>query len=315
MRIVIALADDALRKRGVEFSAQQASSIVRSAAAQLAQLAEGNDLVIVQISRHGASRAASHDHNGQSQQDTRCAIVDGEFGTSAGYALERELGNLLPSARVCTTLAVSVEVDLTDPAFQHLDTPVGPIFSDEQGLAAATAKQGLVARGRIGSRRVVPSPQPMRLAQSEPLRLLVEQGMLVLCTVDSNAVIAADDGGWYGVEAVIDPHAGAALVAETVKADLFIIATSMAGVFLDWGTANSKLLRHAHPNVLSELVGAVGAMAPKLRAAARFAEHTGRRAAIGALADVARLVEGTAGTTVSCEHPDPRGFAGGAVAC
>ena len=283
MRIVIALADDALRKRGVEFSAQQASSIVRSAAAQLAQVAEGNDLVIVQTARHGASRTASLDHNGRSQQDAPSANVDGEFHTGAGYALERELGNLLPSARVTATLSVSVEVDLADPAFQHLDTPVGPICSDEQGVAATTAKQGLAARGTIGSRRVAPSPQPMRLAQSEPLRLLVEQGTLVLCTVDSNAVVAADDGGWYGVEAVIDPHAGAALVAESVKADLFIIATGMAGVFLDWGTANSKLLRHAHPNVLSELLDAVGAMAPKLRAASHFAEHTGRRAAIGAL--------------------------------
>ena len=52
--------------------------------------------------------------------------------------------------------------------------------------------------------------------------------------------------------------------------------------------------------------GATGAMAPKLRAAAQFVERTGRRAAIGALTDIAGLVEGTAGTSISCERPDPR---------
>jgi len=40
-------------------------------------------------------------------------------------------------------------------------------------------------------------------------------------------------------------------------------------------------------------------MAPKVRAACRFATATGKRAAIGALADLSRIVAGDAGTTVS----------------
>ena len=42
-----------------------------------------------------------------------------------------------------------------------------------------------------------------------------------------------------------------------------------------------------------------GSMGPKVRAACRFACATGKRAAIGALADLSRIVAGDAGTTVS----------------
>jgi carbamate kinase len=39
-------------------------------------------------------------------------------------------------------------------------------------------------------------------------------------------------------------------------------------------------------------------MGPKVDAAARFVEATGRRAAIGSLADIEKIVDGAAGTNV-----------------
>ena len=38
---------------------------------------------------------------------------------------------------------------------------------------------------------------------------------------------------------------------------------------------------------------AAGSMGPKVEAAARFVEATGKRAAIGALADIEQIVDGT----------------------
>jgi carbamate kinase len=43
---------------------------------------------------------------------------------------------------------------------------------------------------------------------------------------------------------------------------------------------------------------AAGSMGPKVEAATRFVEATGKRAAIGALEDIEQIVEGTAGTSV-----------------
>jgi carbamate kinase len=52
-----------------------------------------------------------------------------------------------------------------------------------------------------------------------------------------------------------------------------------------------------------------GSMGPKVEAAARFATRTGKRAAIGALDDIARIVRGTAGTSVTASPA--RAAAGG----
>jgi len=239
---------------------------------------------------------------------------DVSTGMTAGDRLELELRNLLPCGRACTTLHATVEVDIADPAFAHPDKRIGAVLLGERALAVARAEHWRIAQDGIGYRRVVPNPSPMRLLQSEPLRRLIEQGTVVMCAV-GGVPVAVDDGRLHRVEALVDEYAGAALVAEAIDADLYVIATDRAGVFLDWGTANSKLLRHGHPSVLHELACTAGTMSANLEAAARFAERTGRRAAIGALSDVVRLVEGTAGTTISCERVDPRGFAGGAVAC
>ena len=43
---------------------------------------------------------------------------------------------------------------------------------------------------------------------------------------------------------------------------------------------------------------AAGSMGPKVDAACRFVEATGRRAAIGALDEIEEIVDGTAGTQV-----------------
>lgn len=325
MRIVIALCERLLHKQGGPAGPTQESPI-RQAAAQLALLADGNELVVVQPGSNRITTQAPHSHNGSngyngnngSNGNPRHTLNGDAFADEAdvslAYRLELELRNLLPSDRPCATLLSTVEVDSRDPAFAHPDKPVGAVLLGERALAAARAKHWCIARDRIGYRRVVPNPRALRLLQAEPLHRLVEQGTVVVCAIGGMPV-AADGGGLHGVEALIDCYSGAVLVAEAIEADVFVIATEMAGVFLDWGTANSKLLRHGHPSALREFASTLGSMEPTLQAASDFAERTGRRAAIGALNDVARLVDGSAGTTISCERADPRRFEGGAVAC
>jgi carbamate kinase len=47
---------------------------------------------------------------------------------------------------------------------------------------------------------------------------------------------------------------------------------------------------------------AAGSIGPKVEAACRFASATGKRAAIGALADLGKIITGEAGTTVSVKE-------------
>lgn len=314
MRIVIALGERPLHGHTGHGGTEQQACMMKRAAAQLAEVARGNELVVVHAGTMRTTAPPSPGHNGDAKPDVPADAFAVEPELDLAYRLERALRNLLPIDRPCATLLTTVEVDSDDPAFDHPDKPIGAVLLGERALAVARANHWRIAQDGIGYRRVVPNPRPMRLLQAESLNRLVEQGAVVVCAIEG-VPVATGDGGLHGVEALIDRYAGAELVAEAIEADLFVIATEMAGVFLDWGTANSKLLRHGHPSALRELTSSAGSMAPTLQAASSFVERTRRRAAIGALNDVARLVEGSVGTTISCERVDPRRFAGGSVIC
>ena len=305
MRIVIALGGNALLKRGQKISAEAQSANVRLAAAQLARVAEGNELVIVHGNGPQVGLLASQEREAGASAGFPLDVLDAETEGMIGYPLELELRNRLPKTRACATLLTMVEVDANDPAFEHPDKPIGAMLSDSAAVESAKAKGWSIGRDGTGYRRVVPSPLPKRLVQVAPLRWLLAQHAIVICAGGGGIpVIAAEDGTLRGIEAVVDKDRSAALVAEAIEADLFVIATDVAGVFADWGTPGARLLTHLTPRVLREHAFAAGSMGPKVEAAASFVERTGRRANIGALTDVAALVEGSAGTTMSAHEND-----------
>ena len=75
--------------------------------------------------------------------------------------------------------------------------------------------------------------------------------------------------------------------------------TDADAVYVDWGKPTQKAIRRASPTALAKMQFAAGSMGPKVEAACRFAAATGKSAAIGALADLGKIIAGEAGTTVS----------------
>ena len=88
------------------------------------------------------------------------------------------------------------------------------------------------------------------------------------------------------------------------KADLFVIATDVAGVYLNWGTPEQKLIRGASPRDLKIKGFASGSMGPKVTAAIEFVERTGNPAVIGSLEQIELAVEGKAGTRIAADCPE-----------
>jgi carbamate kinase len=80
------------------------------------------------------------------------------------------------------------------------------------------------------------------------------------------------------------------------------MATDVDGVYVDWGSPQQRRLEAVTPEDLRSMRFPAGSMGPKVEAAARFVEITGRRAAIGSLTDIERIVDGTAGTNVVPAH-------------
>ncbi|RIK15861.1 MAG: carbamate kinase, partial [Chloroflexi bacterium] len=101
-----------------------------------------------------------------------------------------------------------------------------------------------------------------------------------------------------GVEAVIDKDLASELLARELDADLFVMATDVNGVYLDFGKPEQRLLTRVTPSEMKQQKFAAGSMGPKVDAAVKFVEATGKRAAIGSLEEIEKIVAGEAGTNV-----------------
>ena len=90
----------------------------------------------------------------------------------------------------------------------------------------------------------------------------------------------------------------AAQVSQDLGADLLIILTDVPAVMTGWGTPQQRPLGEVRVGDLASTTFPAGSMGPKVEAVCEFVRSTGRRAAIGSLADVFEVIEGTKGTQV-----------------
>ena len=300
MRIVIALGGNALLQRGQPMTAENQRANIRLAAERIAAIAAGNELVIA----HGngpqvgllALQAAAYTEVEPYPLDVLGAQTDAMIG----YVIEQELGNLLPAEQPLATLLTMIEVDPADPAFDNPTKPIGPGYDRDTAHRLATANGWSVAADGAAFRRVVPSPKPKRIFEIRPIRMLVEQGVIVICAGGGGIPTMFDEAGTLrGVEAVIDKDLAAALLAEELGADLLVIATDVDGVYTQWGTPRQSRLGAVTVDQLEGLDLPAGSMGPKVAAACGFARTTGHAAVIGSLTDIDAIVAGSAGTRVS----------------
>ena len=222
-----------------------------------------------------------------------------------GYMIEQELGNLLPFEVPFASLLTMVEVDPNDPAFKNPTKFVGPVYEKKVAEKMAAEKGWTIKQDGDMWRRVVPSPLPKRIFEQRPIKWLLEQGTIVICAGGGGIPTMYDpekERMLVGVEAVIDKDWCTALLAREIDADLYVMATDVDGVYLDWGTPQARRIDRSTPEELESFEFAAGSMGPKVAAACAFARATGNRAAIGALADIEAIVAGEAGTNVERNH-------------
>jgi carbamate kinase len=301
MRVVVALGGNALLKRGEPMTADVQRGNVKHAVPALASVALVHQLVL----SHGngpqvgllALQAAAFAEVEPYPLDVLGAQTEGMIG----YVLEQELGNALPFEVPFATILTMVEVDPSDPAFSDPTKFVGPVYDKEEADKLASDKGWVFKQDGDRWRRVVPSPEPKRIFEIRPIRWLLDKSVIVICAGGGGVptmYLPGADRVLVGVEAVIDKDLASELLAREVGADLLVMVTDIDAVYTDWGTPQQRALGRVTPSELRELPFAAGSMGPKVKAAIRFVEHTGGRAAIGSLADIEAIVAGDAGTQV-----------------
>ncbi|GGU50595.1 carbamate kinase [Lentzea flava] len=301
MRIVVALGGNALLMRGEPADAAVQLQHVEAAARALAPLAAGHELVIC----HGngpqigllaleseADRALSRPY----PLDTLGAETQGMIG----YWLAQSLRNAGVRKPVLALVTQTV-VDPADPAFAVPTKFIGPVYDHSRALALANANGWTIARDGTHWRRVVPSPEPLRLVEQDSIDQLVRAGTVVVCAGGGGAPVT-DNGRLHGVEAVVDKDLTSAQLAIALHADRLLLLTDVPAVMCDFGTPEAVPLPELSPADLDGFEFPAGSMAPKIEACRRFVTATGSPAAIGALADAEKILKGVAGTTIVPDH-------------
>ncbi len=310
--LVVALGGNAIKQAEQKGTTDEQFRNVDVTAAQMAKIARaGYRLVIT----HGNGPQAGALLIQQEETDALVpaqtlavcgAMTQGQIGwmiqNRLAFRLEQE-GVESPVCTVVTQVVVSPE----DPDFQDPSKPVGPFYTREEARRLASEKGYVVKEVKPGSdrgwRRVVPSPEPLEIVESESINTLVRDGVIVIASggggipVEKNA-----DGGYTGVEAVIDKDRAGFKLAQAVNADLFLILTDVEKAYLNFNQPGQKALDRLGAaeaeGYLKQRQFLAGSMGPKMEAAIRFVRWSGKEAIITSLDRALEAVAGKSGTHV-----------------
>ena len=300
MRVVVALGGNALLQRGQVLNAENQRENIRVAAMQLAEVHKHHQLVIAHGNGPQVGLLALMDAAYTAVDPYPLDVLGAETVGMIGYIIEQELGNIIPFKDHIVTVLTQILVDPADPAFLKPTKHVGPVYDQAESERLRQEKGWSMAADGKYFRRVVPSPLPQRIIELNVIRMLVDNGIVVICAGGGGIPTAYDqDQKLYGVEAVIDKDLASSLLSRELDAEMFVMLTDVANVYVDFGTDGQRPIKAAHPDAIEALDFATGSMGPKVRGACEYVRDTGQKSAIGQLSDLAEIMKGNAGTLIS----------------
>ena len=226
-----------------------------------------------------------------------------------GYQLQQVLENELKKqhiAKSCVTVITQVLVDAKDQAFKNPTKPVGAFYSKEEAKKIAKEKkQTFVSDAGRGFRRVVPSPKPIDILEKKAIKLLVDNGVIVIATGGGGIPVIKDKktNNYKGVDAVIDKDKTASLMAKELNADMLLILTAIPKVCLNFNQENELPLNEMTVAEAKQYIKnnefAPGSMLPKIEACIDFVKDDSTKVAmITSLKDAFYLDKKNIGTKI-----------------
>ena len=228
-----------------------------------------------------------------------------------GYMLQQALSSEFAERgmdKIAVSLITQVVVSEDDPAFKNPSKPIGRYYPDEEARQLEREKGWKLVhdKKRGGWRRVVPSPEPIGIVESAPVRRLVfggeNQSEVVIACGGGGIPVIRKNGRFVGVEAVVDKDLAAAMLARNIRERLFIIATDVEHVCVDYGeptqTPLTKITLTYVRKLYDEGQFPPGSMGPKVLAAMRFLEGGGEEVVITATEKLVDALEHGAGTHI-----------------
>jgi carbamate kinase len=309
---VVAIGGNSLIKDDKRVTVEDQEDALRETAMHLADMVEaGWDLAIghgngpqVGFILRRSEIAAKFEGMHEVPLDVCGADSQGAIGYEMQQALQNEY-HKRGIKKSAATVVTQVQVDKNDPAFQKPTKPIGSFMDEAEAKRREKEMDWSVVEdaGR-GWRRVVASPQPKKIIELDSVKLLLDAGVTVI-TVGGGGIPVIDTGNGelQGTAAVIDKDFASSLLAQAIGADLFLIATAVEKVAINFGKPEQKwvdklTLAEAKQYLAEGTHFAKGSMAPKIQAAIWYLENGGKQALITNPENIGRALKGETGTII-----------------
>jgi len=231
------------------------------------------------------------------------AMSQGYIGYDIQNSLREELLNRGVNKPVATIITQTL-VDAKDPAFENPSKPIGAFYSEEE--ASEMTKRGYDMKEDAGRgwRRVVASPKPVAIVESETVSALLDAGHIPVTVGGGGIPVKVTEGRHLkGTSAVVDKDFASAKLAEELGADMLVILTAVEKVAINYGKPDEKWLDKMSiqetERYIKEGHFAAGSMLPKVEAAMSFVKSgSGRKALITMLEKARDGLAGKTGTVI-----------------
>jgi carbamate kinase len=306
--VLVAVGGNALIRGGQKGTAQeQFENAVETAAAVVRLIRAGHRVVLThgngpQVGAQLVRSESAAAHAYRLPLDCCVASTQGEVG----YVLQYAMWQMMQAEGLNTpvvSLITQVLVDSRDPAFRNPTKPIGPSYNKESAERYSDLLDWVIVEDPVhGFRRVVPSPEPVAIVELDAIRACVDRGLVVIAAGGGGVPVFNDHDITKGVEAVIDKDHTSAILARQLDADVFVIATDVDRVYLDFGKASQKPLDRLTVGQCRQYLGEgqfpPGSMGPKITAAIKYLELGGKMVVITDHDHILEAVEGKAGTQI-----------------
>jgi carbamate kinase len=206
--------------------------------------------------------------------------------------------------KCAVTILTQVIVDKDDNAFRNPTKPIGPFYTAEEAGKIINEKGWKVVEdSHRGYRRVVASPIPLKIVETESVKRLLESGEVVIAAGGGGIPVIVEEGGSLeGVDAVVDKDLASSVLALDIKADYLMMLTGVENVCLHYGESDQKPLEtitiEEAERYMAEGHFPPGSMGPKIQAAVNFLKGGGECVFITAIDKVCEAITGKTGTRI-----------------
>ena len=303
--IVVALGGNAIITSKEEVTYKNLLKNIKKSCKNIIPILKNNQMVITFGNGPEVGYLAKQNEEAKVVSPMPLDVLGAESQGLIGYLLEEQLLNELRNRKIgkpVVNILTQVLVNEKDKSFKNPSKPIGSFYTlKEAGILVHKGYNVIEDSGR-GYRRVVPSPEPIKIIEFETIKKLVKDTIVIACGGGGIPVVKKGKK-LIGVEAVIDKDKASSCLAKSINAKTLLILTGVDYVYLNYNKKKQKVLKKLNVKEAEKYLNGgqfgKGSMAPKIEAAIDFLKYGGKKVIITSTSKAQKALNGKAGTLIT----------------